>query len=99
MIRRKFPELEQLLGCYFHQDWTDEFDEDALVLKAIIKSESKDRLAVAVSELDVLLNLGLSEAELSLVLVSQLGCYFDPGAKGLTCLQWLKQVHHEFESH
>ncbi|WP_250527498.1 contact-dependent growth inhibition system immunity protein [Caballeronia sp. GAWG2-1] len=98
MIRQKFPELEQLLGCYFHQDWTEEFDEDTLVLQAIIKSESKDRLAAAASELNILLGLGLSEAELSLVLVNQLGCYFDPRAKGLTCLQWLKQVSHEFKS-
>jgi hypothetical protein len=97
MTRKKFPELEQLLGCYFHQDWAEEFSEDALALQAIIQSESKDRLAAAVSELDVLLGLGLSEAELSSVLDNQLGCYFDASANGGTCLQWLRQVRHEFE--
>ncbi|WP_106856682.1 contact-dependent growth inhibition system immunity protein [Caballeronia novacaledonica] len=97
MTHQKFPELEQLLGCYFHQDWTEEFDEDTLALQAIIESASQDRLAAAAAELDVLLGLGLSEAELSLVLVDQLGCYFDPKAKGSTCSQWLKQVRHKFE--
>ncbi len=97
MIRQRFGVLEQLLGCYFHQDWPEEFDGDASALQAIIESEPKDRRAAAVSEIDVLLSLKLSETELGLVLVEQMGCYFEPNSKGISCSEWLKQVRHAFE--
>jgi len=96
MIRQRFKVLEQLLGCYFHQDWSEEYDGDALALQAIVKSEPKDQRAVAVSEIDVLLAMKLSETELRLVLIEQIGCYFEPSSKGISCLEWLKQVRHAF---
>lgn len=97
MIRQRFAVLEQLLSCYFHQDWPEEFDGDESVLQAIIESEPKDRRAAAVSEIDVLLALKPSETELGLVLIEHMGCYFEPSSKGISRSEWLKQVRHAFE--
>lgn len=92
MTIKKLDALEQLLGCYLHQDWLDEFDDDAAALQAIIESEPKQQIAAGVDEIDVLLAAELPEKELRTILVDQVGCYFDPSSEGLTYKQWLGRV-------
>jgi hypothetical protein len=97
MIRREFKVLEQILGCYFHQDYLEDSKDEESVFREIIDSEPRDRLTVAANQIAALLSLQLSEDELGKVLSEQLGCYFHPKAKGLTCSQWLRQVQREFK--
>ena len=97
MIRREFKVLEQILGCYFHQDYLEGSEDEESVLREVIESEPKDQLAEAAAEIAVLLSLQLSEDELGKVLFEQLGCYFYPGARGMSCSQWLKKVQRELE--
>ena len=52
----KTDSLNQLLGCYFHQDWPDEFDDDTAALNAIVEIESKEQIAEGVVEIDMLLS-------------------------------------------
>jgi CdiI immunity protein len=96
MTRKKFSALSQLLGSYFHQDWTDEFESDDSVLRSIIDSESPMQLAAGANEIDSLLAAALSEAELRAVLVDELGCYFDPASKRLSSAEWLKHLREKF---
>ena len=96
MTYKKLDSLEQLLGCYFHQDWTDEFGNVASALHAIIRSEPKERLLDCVEEIDALLAASLSENDLMAILTDQFGCYFDPNSDGLTCEQWLKRIQEKF---
>jgi hypothetical protein len=44
--------LEQLLGCYFHQDWLEEFDNDISALDAIVNSEPSEYLQACIKEID-----------------------------------------------
>ena len=37
----------QLLGCYLHQDWADEFDSEAAAIEAMIVSEPRTMLVKA----------------------------------------------------
>ena len=88
--------LGQLFGCYFHQDWTDEFDCDDAAFQAIIASEPKEQLLAGVREIDALLAASLPEGELRSLMTESAGCYFDPGSAGLTYEQWLKLVRQKF---
>lgn len=97
MIFEKTDSLAQLLGCYFHQDWPDEFDDDNAALDAMIKSESKEKIAEGVTEIDLLLGAGLNEDELRTTLIDRVGCYFEPASEGLNYTQWLRRVRNTLE--
>lgn len=88
--------LGQLLGCYFHQDWPDEFDSDDSVFQMIVNCETEEQLTAGVKEIDALLASSLSELELGELLLSRAGCYFDPGSIGLTLREWLKLAREKF---
>ena len=92
MTYNNLEALGQLLGCYFHQDWPDEFDGDESAFQAIVDSEPKEQLLAGVREIDALLAASLPESELGMLLTERAGCYFDPGSVGLTYEQWLKRV-------
>jgi hypothetical protein len=92
MTFQKLDALEQLLVCYLHQDWQHEFDDDAAALQAILEAEPSEQIAAGVGEIDVLLAAELTENDLRMILVDQVGCYFDPNSEGLTYKQWLGRV-------
>jgi hypothetical protein len=96
MIDNNFEALGQLLGCYFHQDWPDEFENDTVALQAIIDCESKSQLMGAAKEIDFFLNLNLSEGAVRTILVDTIGCYYDPASHGINYQQWLKVVREKF---
>lgn len=41
MTYQNLEALAQSLGCYFHQDWIDEFDSDEAAFKVIVDSQPK----------------------------------------------------------
>lgn len=84
--------LKQLLGCYFHQDWSDEFNDDASALRAIVENEPKDRIEKAIVEIIFLVGAELTERELRAILVDQVGCFFEPSSLGLNYTRWLERV-------
>ena len=96
MTKENLDALGQLLGCYFHQDWPEEFSSDTAALQAIVKNEPKSQLMAAATEIGVLLEAGLSETELKGIIADPIGCYFDPNSEGITCEQWLRQVRDKF---
>ncbi|QBH01548.1 contact-dependent growth inhibition system immunity protein [Xanthomonas oryzae] len=91
-MKKNLDALGQLLGCYFHQDWVDEFGDDLSAIQAIIDSEPHAQVLAAIREIDELLADGLPENELSTVLIQDAGCYFEPRSLGLTREEWLKRV-------
>lgn len=92
MTKDKFPALAQILGCYFHQDWTDEFDSDAIALEAIVRGEPKSQLCAAIHEIDDLLSGDYSESKLRQILTKEIGCNFEPAVKGRSYVDWLQYV-------
>jgi hypothetical protein len=96
MTYKNLDALAQLFGCYFHQDWADEFDSDEAAFQAITASESKEQLLAGVREIDALLAASLPESELRSLMTGPAGCYFDPGLEGLTYQQWLKRARQKF---
>ncbi|WP_191487757.1 contact-dependent growth inhibition system immunity protein [Pseudomonas sp. FEN] len=66
--------LGQLLGCYFYQDWLEEFDSDISALQMVTASEPKEKLSAGALEIDMLLALRPSKDELRAILVDKAGC-------------------------
>jgi hypothetical protein len=96
MAFKNLNALGQLLGCYLHQDWLDDYDNYSSALQAVVTSEPKEKIAAGVGEIDALLVRGLPEKDLKAILVEQIGCYFDPSSDGLTYKQWLIRVRSAF---
>ncbi|WP_417704494.1 contact-dependent growth inhibition system immunity protein [Pseudomonas sp.] len=96
MNMKNYRILGQLLGCYFHQDWPEEFSNSSGVIHEIINSESRDRLLAGASELDQLIALNLSEEACREIMIAKIGCFFEPGSEGLTYADWLLRVRAAF---
>lgn len=88
--------LVQLMGCYFHQDWLEEFPDDLAALHAIVEEVPKEQIIEGLVEIEHLRNAGLHEDELSAILVDRIGCYFAPDSQGLSYGQWLHRVRNVF---
>ena len=84
--------LTQLLGCYFHQDWSDEFKDDRAVINEIIDIGPEEQIAKGVAEIDSILKSGISEGDLRTILIDRIGCYLEPLSIGYDYVQWLRRV-------
>jgi hypothetical protein len=92
--RSKFPQIGQLLGAYFHEDWPD-FDNDwPDVVRRYISETSPDYRAKTIAELKEFLNLGLSDEQLLSALLNDFHSGLDPSnpAFNTPAKQWLQQV-------
>ncbi|TBU80212.1 hypothetical protein DNK06_10555 [Pseudomonas daroniae] len=99
MNMKNYSILGQLLGCYFHQDWPEEFSDSSEVIHEIINSEPHDKLLAGVDELDQLLALKLSEEACREIMIAKIGCFFEPESEGLTYADWLLRVRVAFLEH
>ncbi len=91
-LSERFPRLEQFFGAYFHQDCLD-FDGTAeMVLKRYASEASRGVMGRTLEELDQLLSLGLSDAELDRAMYEDLGCYYNPEPDGMSMTEWLQWV-------
>jgi hypothetical protein len=91
-----FSVLSQLLGSYFHQDWSDEFGSDGEALQAIVQAEPREQVEIGVEEIDQLLAEHKSEEELRVIMVDEIGCYFEPESQGIGYMDWLARVRGYF---
>src|SRR5947209_3181712 len=94
MNKTRFPELEQFLGCYFHQDWVDDYPTAEAAIEAYLTESSEDNVRAVCEELNQALNSQDSPAFLL-----EMGCYYNPRAEGISEAQWLKKIHKELTAH
>jgi len=97
MTTNQYPELSDVLGSYFHQDWHDEFATDEAALQTIVDGESPNRLKAMCAEIDTLLCSGLDEGTLRSFATIKLGCFFEPQSRSLSWEEWFKYVKKKFE--
>ncbi|MBV4504785.1 hypothetical protein HU751_007975 [Pseudomonas sp. BW13M1] len=88
----KFSVLSHLLGCYFHQDWPEEYFNSAEALRSMLVDERKEVLVAGVREIDELLDFSFSEEALEYIVVREVGCFFAPDSEGLDYAGWLRMV-------
>ncbi|WP_155288326.1 contact-dependent growth inhibition system immunity protein [Ralstonia solanacearum] len=92
MTKKKLDALQQIFGCYFHQDWSTEFDSDEDAFRAMTASEPREKILSGMEEIDALLAASLSDVELKDILTEEVGCYFNPGSESLTYREWLMRA-------
>ena len=89
----RYPELDQFLGCYFHQSWPDDHELAGVPFEAIVRYfQAKNPAATVtqtVRELEEFLSLELSEKELYDALYYDFTSYFHAPGLGLRYRQWL----------
>lgn len=95
----KTDALNQLLGCYFHQDWHDEYPDETTALNAILGEVPKNYLDEGIIEIETILNARLDENQLSALLTDQIGCYFDPSSVNMNDTKWLQRVRDFLKMH
>lgn len=86
--------LNQFFGAYFHQDWSDEVgsqDPDAVIL-FFSRNESAEQVRALVSELNGLIDAGLSDAELERLVQTEFGGYIIPTVDGWTWTAWIQHI-------
>lgn len=84
--------LSQLLACYFHQDWPEEFASWEDVVNALLKAEPAATVEAAAAELDDLLAQEWTEDDWRDFLIRILCCYVEPSSFGLGYISWLTQL-------
>jgi hypothetical protein len=97
MINRmaeSYPQLFQLFGAYFHQDWPVEGKDWQDLLRNYCNDHAPADFQAAASEIDQLLEGVATDSQLAEILWRQLGCYYlpRPDLGGPTVRDWLAQV-------
>lgn len=88
----KFPMLSHLLGCYFHQDWPEEYFNSTEALRSMLVDERKEVLVAGVREIDELLDFSFPDEVLEYLVAREIGCFFAPDSEGLDYAGWLRKV-------
>lgn len=88
----KLPVLSRLLGCYFHQDWPEEYSDSAEALRNMLVDEPREMHIAGVREIDEVLGFNFSEKALENLVVQEIGCFFAPDSEGLNYAGWLHKV-------
>jgi hypothetical protein len=93
-LSNAYPNLMEVLGTYFHQDWKYESGTAAKALATGITDASVESRRLAISQLKDLLDLPLTAEELDKVLWWQIGCEYIPAADGWSSTrEWLEHVN------
>lgn len=90
-MNTKYPNLEEFLGCYFHQDWMSDDETAWAVIERYLSEWPSDGVRAAIDEVDSLLAEMGSESDLR-EMVMRLGCYYVPQADSLMYRDWLAVV-------
>lgn len=92
-----FPELNQLIGGYFHQDFSYEYSSYREALEDYLRGNPQDDLRQAREEILQLLAMAESDQELGRA-VAALGMSVSP-PDGVSLRQWLVDIAHAIERH
>lgn len=88
-MNTSYPNLETLLGGYFHQDWNTYAATPTGVLERYLKEWPIEDVPKALNELYAL----LAQPDDKVVrVVLSMGCEYDPAADNLSYEEWLIQV-------
>ena len=86
----RFPELENLFSTHLIESWTSAHETAADALRDGLEYRSVAQLRAALTEVNELLAVGLSDDQLNDVLLFHLGSHYHPVEQ--TYAQWLEDV-------
>ena len=88
----RFENLYQLLACYFHQDFVEDYGTPEEALAEMLRKASVEQRRGGAEEIAQLLNAGLCENQLRDVLLYELGCEYALESDGWEASSWLSHV-------
>lgn len=91
MSTTQYPNLRHLLGSYLHQDYADEFPSADEAVRVFARREPPETVTATAAEISTLLSDTRFHTDASAQL-TELDCYYDPTADGLSPDVWLKAV-------
>ncbi len=89
--------LQQFIGCYFHEDFIEDYGSPKGAVDAYLKGFSIESVQQALAELRELLARNMSEDDLGHYVWYNLHCAYHMPADGLTPSQWLWMVVEQME--
>ncbi|VVN61733.1 hypothetical protein PS687_04158 [Pseudomonas fluorescens] len=92
-MNKNFPELQQFLAGYFHQDWVDEHKSANDVIAYFISEASAETIEQVKQELEKLMLTAQSEQQLQEFLFYEIGCSYYYPHEWKDGKSWLKHVH------
>lgn len=83
-----FSRLAAFLAGYLHQDWDVDYESPIEAADAFARSEPNDLVLASLDELDELLRVDMTDAELRQWLL-EVGCYYSPTGSAAAWLSGL----------
>ena len=109
---QRWPELDQLIGCYFHEDFIDDYGSPEGAIDAMLHGvpeqneppRSTKSLRQGLRELEEFIEfardyLRKHPEEEEDVVLDMFGCRYNTYADGLTPLQWLEHLRKRIREH
>jgi hypothetical protein len=96
-MKMQYPNLDEFLGGYFHQDWRDDAATANGIVQKYLGEWPIEGIREASNELRRMLESLPAEAELAST-AQGLGCYYNPEGDGLTYAAWLMNVCQQLEA-
>ncbi len=102
-LENEFPQLGQFLGCYFHQDFLEEYRDEDAAIDDYLDGRSPEQVDLVNAELSQFIEFvrheRLDDASLGEVLLVHFGCfYYAPAGPQGRYLVWLNHVRARFNS-
>jgi len=91
-MNRVYPNLEQFLSGYFHQDWDIEGGNDSEVVSAYKSNESVENIQSVVMDLGKAIRICEQRDMNADQILQQLGCEYFYKNDGLSGLDWMRRV-------
>ncbi len=93
--RENFPYLSHFFSCYFHEDWTDEYENEEKAIEGYVDDDGTDEASHVLYELDQFMSLNLPDTEIRKLMRKEFGCsyYVDPAHGSMAdWLHWVRDT-------
>lgn len=93
----KYPAVDNLLCCYFNQDWDDYFDSPEAVVHDFVVKNSFNWVKQTATELNLLLKENHIREEWFRIISDDFGCCYALRSQDIEPTSWLKKVQKQLE--
>jgi len=89
---RTYPQLAQLAGAYFHQDYDLDAPTPAGIIAHFLDGEEPGAARELAADISSILDSGMTETQIGSLWVTELHASYEPVKDGLTYRAWLTTV-------
>jgi len=92
-----FAEIKNFFASYFHEDWLVEANDTAQVVSRYLAEvwNAEERRGLS-NQITRFIDIYANDVALEEALFSELGCYYQPSADGISARVWLQDIASRF---